>query len=131
MTEKQTRVSLKDLTDEQKKERKKIKQREYMAKRRLDPDFAESQRQLMRNYRQTEKYKEYNKEHCAKLYLKRKETIKDLKEKNKIFGRQQKLIGFLIFVIYCIAKNDIRIIFLIYSRNKIYYYNNYGYNTRN
>lgn len=80
----QTRVSLKGLSEEEKKERKKIQQREYMAKRRLDPDFAESQRQLMRNYRQTDKYREYNKEHCAKLYIKRKETIKELKEKIKM-----------------------------------------------
>lgn len=80
----QTRVSLKGLSEEDKKERKKIQQREYMAKRRLDPDFAESQRQLMRNYRQTDKYREYNKEHCAKLYIKRKETIKELKEKIKM-----------------------------------------------
>lgn len=80
----QTRVSLKNLSEEEKKERKKIQQREYMAKRRLDPDFAESQRQLMRNYRQTDKYREYNKEHCAKLYIKRKETIKELKEKIKM-----------------------------------------------
>lgn len=84
MSVKQTRVSLKGLSEEDKKERKKIQQREYMAKRRLDPDFAESQRQLMRNYRQTDKYREYNKEHCAKLYIKRKETIKELKEKIKM-----------------------------------------------
>lgn len=84
MSVKQTRVSLKGLSEEEKKERKKIQQREYMAKRRLDPDFAESQRQLMRNYRQTDKYREYNKEHCAKLYIKHKETIKELKEKIKM-----------------------------------------------
>lgn len=86
---KQKRVSLKGLTDEEKKERKKIQQREYMAKRRLDPDFAESQRQLMRNYRQTDKYKEYNKDHNAKFYIKRKETIKDLKEKIKMLEEKK------------------------------------------
>ena len=33
----------------------------------------------MRNYRQTEKYKEYNKKHCAENYQKTKDTIRDLK----------------------------------------------------
>ena len=40
---KQTRVSLKGMTDEQKKEHKKIQMREYMNKRRKeDPEFAEN-----------------------------------------------------------------------------------------
>lgn len=38
-----TRVSTKDMTDEEKKERKRMLQREYMAKRREDPEFAEMQ----------------------------------------------------------------------------------------
>ena len=47
---KQTRVSLKGMTDEQKKEHKKIQMREYMNKRRKeDPEFAEKQRELCAN----------------------------------------------------------------------------------
>lgn len=45
-----TRMSLKGLTDEEKKERKRIQQREYMAKRRKeDPEFAKKQRELCNN----------------------------------------------------------------------------------
>ena len=42
-----TRLSLKGMTDEEKKERKRIQQREYMSKRRKeDPEFAQKQREL-------------------------------------------------------------------------------------
>tara|TARA_R100000908_G_scaffold48003_1_gene23822 strand:+ start:12416 stop:12685 length:270 start_codon:yes stop_codon:yes gene_type:complete len=76
---KPNRVSVKDMNEEQKKEHRRKQNREYQAKKRLDPEFAEKQRQLMRNYRQTEKYKEYNKKHCAENYQKTKDTIRDLK----------------------------------------------------
>lgn len=86
---KQTRMSLKGMSDEEKKERKKVMMREYMLKRRHeDPQFAAQQRELMKNYRQTDKYKEYmkenNKDNCAKQYVKRKETIRELQEKIKL-----------------------------------------------
>ena len=42
-----TGMSLKGLTDDEKRERKRIQQREYMAKRRKeDPEFAKNQREL-------------------------------------------------------------------------------------
>ena len=47
---KQTRVSLKGMTDEEKKQRKKEQMREYMNRRRKeDPEFAEKQRELCAN----------------------------------------------------------------------------------
>jgi len=50
MSLKQTRVSLKGMTDEEKKQRKKDQMREYMNKRRKeDPEFAEKQRELCAN----------------------------------------------------------------------------------
>lgn len=76
---KHKRVSLKDMNEEERKEHRRKQNREYQAKKRLDPEFAESQRQLMRNYRQTEKYKEYNKKHCAEHYQKTKDTIQELR----------------------------------------------------
>ena len=76
---KHNRVSVKNMNEDEKKEHRRKQNREYQAKKRLDPDFAESQRQLMRNYRQTDKYKEYNKKHCADNYQKTKDTIRELK----------------------------------------------------
>ena len=76
---KSKRVSLKDMNEEERKEHRRKQNREYQAKKRLDPEFAESQRQLMRNYRKTEKYKEYNRKHCAENYQKTKDTIQELK----------------------------------------------------
>ncbi len=81
---KPNRVSVKDMNEEEKKEHRRKQNREYQAKKRLDPQFAEKQRQLMRNYRQTDKYKEYNKKHCAENYQKTKDTIRDLKLRVKI-----------------------------------------------
>ena len=44
----ETRLSLKGRTDEEKKERKRIQQREYMAKRRKeDPEFAKKTERIM------------------------------------------------------------------------------------
>ena len=79
MTDIKQRVSVKDMNEEQKKEHRRKQNREYQAKKRLDPEFAEKQRQLMRNYRQTDKYKEYNKKHCTENYQKTKDTIRELK----------------------------------------------------
>lgn len=76
---KSKRVSLKHMSEEEKTEHRKKQNREYQAKRRLNPEFAESQRQLMRTYRKTDKYKEYNRKHCAENYQKTKDSIKELK----------------------------------------------------
>ena len=76
---KPNRVSVKNMNEEEKKEHRRKQNREYQAKKRLQPEFAEKQRQLMRNYRQTDKYKEYNKKHCADNYQKTKDTIRELK----------------------------------------------------
>ena len=81
---KPNRVSVKNMNEEEKKEHRRKQNREYQAKKRLDPQFAEKQRQLMRNYRQTDKYKEYNKKHCADNYQKTKDTIRELKLRVKI-----------------------------------------------
>ena len=50
MSVKQTRVSLKGMSEQEKKERKKIQMREYMDKRRKeDPEFAAKQRELCKD----------------------------------------------------------------------------------
>ena len=50
MSVKQTRVSLKGMSEQEKKERKKIEMREYMDKRRQeDPQFASKQRELCKD----------------------------------------------------------------------------------
>ena len=52
MAETKTRVSLKGMSDEEKKERKKMQQREYMANRRKqDPEFSAKQKELLDNIR--------------------------------------------------------------------------------
>ena len=67
MTEKQTRISLKDLTDEEKKQRTAQQMKEYMKKRcESDPVFAEKQREYNRNrknlrYNTDEEYREKTK----------------------------------------------------------------------
>ena len=81
---KHNRVSVKNMNEDEKKEHRRKQNREYQAKKRLEPEFAEKQRQLMRNYRQTDKYKEYNKKHCADNYQKTKDTIRELKLRVKI-----------------------------------------------
>ena len=50
MSVKQTRVSLKGMSEQEKKERKKIEMREYMDKRRKeDPKFDSKQRELCKD----------------------------------------------------------------------------------
>ncbi len=49
MSVKQTRVSLKGMSEEEKRERKKIQMKEYMNKRRKEPEFAQKQRELCVN----------------------------------------------------------------------------------
>lgn len=85
---KSTRMSLKGLTDEEKKERKRIQQREYMANRRKqDPEFAQKQRELCNNRKKVlrqdteylEKEREYFKNYqrnMKKEYLEMKELLK-------------------------------------------------------
>ena len=63
-----TEISLKGLTDDEKRERTRIQQREYMAKRRKeDPEFAKNQRELCNNrkkvLREDKEYLEKEREH--------------------------------------------------------------------
>ena len=83
MSAKQIRESLKGMTDEEKKERKRIKHREYMANRRKqDPEFAQKQRELARkNMTEKRKDEEFNtkhREYCSEYNKKKKEQIKTL-----------------------------------------------------
>jgi len=83
---KQTRVSLKGLTDEEKKERKKIQMREYMSKRRKeDPDFAEKLRENCRVFNKKNPNKisydeETRKKYNTEYYLNKKNKLKELEE---------------------------------------------------
>lgn len=81
-----TRLPIESMTDEEKRERKRVKQREYMNRRRKeDLEFAKSQRELCKLYKlnnpdiicyDEEKRKQYN----AQYYLKKKNRLKELEE---------------------------------------------------
>jgi hypothetical protein len=81
-----TRVSLKEMTDEEKKERKKIQMREYMNKRRKeDPVFAEKLRENCRVYNKKNPNKacydeETRKKYNTEYYLNKKNKLKELEE---------------------------------------------------
>ena len=82
MSVKQTRVSLKDMSDEEKKERKRVMMREYMAKRREDPIFADKQREVCRkNMTEKRKDEDFNEKHrhyCMEYNKKKKEKMKSV-----------------------------------------------------
>ena len=89
MTEKKTRVSLKGMSEEDKKERKKIQQREYMAKRRKeDLEFAQKQRELARKNmiekRKNEEFNSKHREYCSTYNKKKKEHMQKI---NTLFDR--------------------------------------------
>jgi len=76
MSVKQTRVSLKGLSEEEKKERKRVMMREYMKKRReTDPEFYTKHKQYVKEnklkLRTNEEYlakeKEYNKNYYKNI----------------------------------------------------------------
>jgi len=81
-----TRLPLGNMTDEEKRERKRAQQREYMNRRRKeDPEFAKSQRELCKLYKlnnpemvcyDREKRKQYN----AQYYLDKKIRLRELEE---------------------------------------------------
>jgi hypothetical protein len=77
MSQDKKRMSLKGMTDDEKRERKKIVQREYMARRRKeDPQFAKEQRELCANRIRVLRE---NPEFCAK----EKEQAKQYRERYK------------------------------------------------
>ena len=84
MEAKQTKVSLKGMTDEEKKARKAQQMKEYMAKRRqTDPDFAEKQREYNRarknlRYKTDEEYREKTKEQNRNQAREYKKKYEDL-----------------------------------------------------
>lgn len=81
-----SRLPLGNMTDEEKRERKRIQQREYMNRRRKeDPEFAKSQRELCKLYKlknpnmisyDEEKRRQYN----AQYYLNKKNKLKELED---------------------------------------------------
>lgn len=89
MSLKQTRESLKGMTDEEKKLRKKEQMRIYMNKRRQeDPEFAEKLRQNCRLYNKKNPNKicydeETRKQYNAEYYLNKKNKLKELEELKK------------------------------------------------
>ena len=85
-----SKTSLKGMTDEEKKQRKKEQMREYMNKRRKeDPEFAEKLRDNCRKAREKkpnpkdgydlDKRKQYNNDY----YIKRKQQLKQLEDLKK------------------------------------------------
>ena len=84
MAETKTRVSLKGMSDEEKKERKKMQQREYMANRRKqDPEFAAKQKEFVRqhkkNLRACPEYLDKEKTYNKMYYEKRKREYEEMK----------------------------------------------------
>ena len=89
MTEKKTRVCLKGMSEEEKKERKRTLHREYMAKRRKeDSTFAEKQRELARNNmkekRKDETFSTKHRDYCTEYNKKKKEQTHHI---NTLFQR--------------------------------------------
>lgn len=73
-------IKKKCMTPEEKKERKKVLQREYMAKRRAnDPEFAQKQRELCnarkKILREDKEYLEKEREYCKIYYRKNKKDV--------------------------------------------------------
>ena len=88
-----SKVSLKEMTEDQKKQHKREQMREYMNRRRKeDPEFAEKLRENCRKAREKKpnpkdgydvnKRKEYN----INYYNKRKEQLKELEELKRRIG---------------------------------------------
>ena len=87
MSVKQTRVSLKGMSEQEKKERKKIEMREYMDKRRKeDPEFAAKQRELckdrMKVLRQNPEYIDKEREYFRNYQRNMKIAYNELKSLN-------------------------------------------------
>ncbi len=87
MSAKQTRVSLKGMSEQEKKERKKIQMREYMDKRRKeDPEFAAKQRELckdrMKVLRQNPEYIDKEREYFRNYQRNMKIAYNELKSLN-------------------------------------------------
>ena len=89
MSVKQTRVSLKGMSDEEKRERKKIQMRLYMDKRRKeDPEFAAKQRELckdrMKVLRQNPEYIDKEREYFKNYQRNIKKEYNELKNSQNI-----------------------------------------------
>ena len=93
--------SLKDMTDDEKKEHRRKKNREYMKKRMEDPEFARKQKEYCRAYSVSARRKELAKinrnegpraEYKHQWYLTNKEKMKNVKElENKLAELEEKL----------------------------------------
>lgn len=82
MSEKNIRVSVKDMSEEEKKEHKRKQMREYMAKRKLqDPAFLEKQREYNRNRPKKREYNPARSEYHRDYYRKKRDELVLLREK--------------------------------------------------
>ena len=87
MSDKVDKKMLKNMTEEGKKKRKKVLQKEYMAKRRAnDPKFLEKQRimckEKIRERRKTDdEYREKQRLYCVEYNKKTKEKLQEMKAK--------------------------------------------------
>lgn len=82
MSDKKTRVSVKDMTDAERTEHKRKQMREYMAKRKLnDPEFLEKQREYNRNRSNKREYNPANSQYHRDYYRKKRDELIALREK--------------------------------------------------
>ena len=82
MTEKKIRVSVKDMSDEEKKQHKRKQMREYMAKRKSeDPAFLEKQKEYNRNRSKKREYNPANSTYHRDYYRKKRDELIMLREK--------------------------------------------------
>lgn len=89
MSNNKTRVSVKDMSDDDKKEHKRKQMREYMAKRKLqDPEFLEKQREYNRNRQKKREYNPANSQYHRDYYRKRRDELISLREKVAILESQ-------------------------------------------
>jgi len=82
MAEKKVRVSMKNMTDEERKEYKREQMRNYMAKRKLeDPEFLEKQKEYNRNRSKKREYNPANAEYHKNYYRKKRDELLNLRKK--------------------------------------------------
>ena len=86
------RASLKDMTEEEKKEHKRKQMREYMAKRKSqDPKFLEKQREYNRNRSKKREYNPANSQYHRDYYRKKRDELLRLKSRIEELEKSQNI----------------------------------------
>ena len=89
---KNVRASVKDMTEEEKKEHKRKQMREYMARRKLeDPEFLEKQREYNRNRSKKREYNPEKSQYHRDYYRKKRDELLTLKSRIQELEKSQNI----------------------------------------